>query len=291
MTRSRTLIVGLVVLLAVGVGAYVAYDQVLSGDSTPPLALPSSSPVAVASADPTRRGERERGSGDERGARAASFDGDVAGTWTVAAGSQAGYRVTEQLASLPAASEAIGRTDQVTGQIVVTSDGTTTTVDSGSLTVDTTTITSDESRRDNRMRSEGLQTDEFPTATFTLTQPVEVPGRRARRDGDGHHPRRRPDPARRHEVGRDPGPGASGRWPDPGPGLDHVPAVGLRHRGAEHRRLHPLDRRRGHARVRRPVRPGLTAQLGGTPPVRRFATNAAAWARRSRFSLARMLLT
>ena len=25
------------------------------------------------------------------------------------------------------------------------------------------------------MRSEGLQTDEFPTATFTLTQPVEVP--------------------------------------------------------------------------------------------------------------------
>ena len=25
------------------------------------------------------------------------------------------------------------------------------------------------------MRSEGLQTDQFPTATFTLTQPVDVP--------------------------------------------------------------------------------------------------------------------
>ena len=25
------------------------------------------------------------------------------------------------------------------------------------------------------MRNEGLQTDEFPTATFTLTQPVDVP--------------------------------------------------------------------------------------------------------------------
>ena len=43
------------------------------------------------------------------------------------------------------------------------------------MTVDTTTITSDESRRDNRLRSEGLQTDQFPTATFVVTQPIDVP--------------------------------------------------------------------------------------------------------------------
>ena len=42
-------------------------------------------------------------------------------------------------------------------------------------TVDTTTIESDESRRDNRLRNEGLQTDQFPTATFRITEPVEVP--------------------------------------------------------------------------------------------------------------------
>jgi polyisoprenoid-binding protein YceI len=29
--------------------------------------------------------------------------------------------------------------------------------------------------RDNRLRNEGLQTDSFPTATFTLTAPVAVP--------------------------------------------------------------------------------------------------------------------
>jgi polyisoprenoid-binding protein YceI len=172
MTRSRSLIVALVVLVAIGIGAYVAYDQVLAGDATPPLALPSSSPVAVASADPSASASADP---DASEAPTASLDGDVAGTWTVAAGSQAGYRVTEQLASLPAASEAIGRTDQVSGTIEVTSDGTTTTLESGSLTVDTTSITSDESRRDNRLRSEGLETDEFPTATFTLTQPVEIP--------------------------------------------------------------------------------------------------------------------
>jgi polyisoprenoid-binding protein YceI len=45
----------------------------------------------------------------------------------------------------------------------------------GSITVDTTTIVSDEGRRDDRMRSEGLQTDTYPTATFTLTEPVDVP--------------------------------------------------------------------------------------------------------------------
>ncbi len=43
------------------------------------------------------------------------------------------------------------------------------------IDVDTTTIASDRSQRDNRMRNEGLQTDSFPTASFTLTTPVDVP--------------------------------------------------------------------------------------------------------------------
>ena len=97
---------------------------------------------------------------------AASFDGDVAGTWTVTTGSQAGYRVREQLASLPAESDAIGRTDQVSGTITVTSDGTTTTVTEATLTVDTTSITSDEDRRDNRMRQIGRATCGVPEGTF-----------------------------------------------------------------------------------------------------------------------------
>ncbi len=43
------------------------------------------------------------------------------------------------------------------------------------IQVDTTTIASDRSQRDNRLRTEGLQTDTFKTATFTLTSPVDVP--------------------------------------------------------------------------------------------------------------------
>ncbi len=45
----------------------------------------------------------------------------------------------------------------------------------GEIVVDTTTIASDENRRDDRLRREGLETDAFPTATFTITQPIDVP--------------------------------------------------------------------------------------------------------------------
>lgn len=173
MPRSRLLLAGAAALLVAIIGAYVAYDQVLSGDSVAPLALPSSSPALAAepSASADATADPSGASADPGG----SSDGDVAGTWTVAANSVAGYRVRERLASLSAESDAVGRTSDVTGSMTVESDGTTTRLTGGTLTVDTTTIMSDEDRRDNRLRTEGLQTDSFPTASFTITGPVEIP--------------------------------------------------------------------------------------------------------------------
>ena len=182
MPRSRVITALVVIVIAVAVGGFLVYDNVLRGDSTAALSLPSaapsqatssatSTPAADASADPsTAAGSSAPSTGPGSGST-----GDVAGTWNIAAGSLAGYRVREQLANLPAESDAVGRTDQVTGSIALESSGGTTTLTEGSIKVDTTTITSDESRRDNRLRSEGLQTDQYPTATFTLTQPVEIP--------------------------------------------------------------------------------------------------------------------
>ena len=168
MTPPRLLLAGVLVLVVV-VGGYVAYDQVLSGDSVAPLTLPSTSPEAAASsAAPS----------DASGASAeptTSTSGDIAGTWVVAGDSQAGYRVRERLASLAAESDAVGRTSDVTGSITLERSGSTTTLTAGTLTVDTTTIVSDEDRRDNRLRTEGLQTDTYQTASFTLTGPVEIP--------------------------------------------------------------------------------------------------------------------
>lgn len=171
MTRSRSRSVAAVAGLLVAVGALVLYDQVLRGDNAAPLALPTASAAPGDSASPATS-PQPAASSDPAPTAAG---GDVAGTWTVGSDSQAGYRVREELAGIGAESDAVGRTDQVTGSITLETNGAAVTLTAGDLTVDTTSITSDESRRDNRLRTDGMQTDMFPTATFTLTQPVDIP--------------------------------------------------------------------------------------------------------------------
>lgn len=104
---------------------------------------------------------------------------EIAGTWVVdnqsgefdfenATGSFAGYRVTEELASI-GNSEAVGRTGEVAGEMTITG----TTLDSTEITVNLVDLQSDKPRRDNRVQ-EALGTSEFPNATFELTEPVEL---------------------------------------------------------------------------------------------------------------------
>ena len=174
MTRPRIIAVVVALLLVGGIGAYVAYDQVLRGDTAPPLAFPSSSPAASSAADPTAEASTVA-SADPAATAATGPAGDVAGTWTVTTGTEAGYRVRERLANLDAESDAVGRTTDVTGSIVLAVDGGTTTLSEGSIEVNTTTIRSDKNQRDNRLRTQGLETDSYPSATFTLTEPVEIP--------------------------------------------------------------------------------------------------------------------
>jgi polyisoprenoid-binding protein YceI len=99
------------------------------------------------------------------------------GTWNVAQGSVAGYRVKEKLASLPAQSDAVARTESVTGTVAVRRDGSRLVADGVDVTVDVSTLKSDpaEAKRDNKIRTTGLETDQFPTATFTSTAPVTLP--------------------------------------------------------------------------------------------------------------------
>ena len=99
----------------------------------------------------------------------------LGGTWNVAPGSAAGYRVLEKLADLPAQSDAVGRTESVTGSVTVRTSGSQLVADAVDVEVDVSSLKSDENRRDNRIRTSGLETDEFPTATFTSTEPVMLP--------------------------------------------------------------------------------------------------------------------
>src|SRR5262245_10219278 len=78
-----------------------------------------------------------------------------------------GYRVNEQLAGV-GAKTAYGRTPDVTGTMTV--DGTK--VTAAEFSADLTTLQSDDSRRDGQLRNQGIQTGQFPTATFKLTTPI-----------------------------------------------------------------------------------------------------------------------
>ncbi len=174
MTRNRT-ILALVAVLALAAGGYLAYDNVLRGDAVAPLALPSASSGVAAATDAPSTDPAASTAPAASAATEPGTETGIAGSWTVVEGSEAGYRVREQLASLPAESDAVGRTGDVSGSITLVAAGDGAQLTEGSLTVDTTTIASDEDRRDNRIREEGLQTDAFPTATFTVTAPIDIP--------------------------------------------------------------------------------------------------------------------
>jgi polyisoprenoid-binding protein YceI len=88
--------------------------------------------------------------------------------WTATDQSQVGYRVKEVLFGVD--TEGVGRTNQVTGTLTI--EGTT--VTTTDFSVDVASITSDEGRRDGQFRGRIMSADEFPTATFTLTEPIEL---------------------------------------------------------------------------------------------------------------------
>ncbi len=165
--RPALLALVVIALLAVGGGA-VAWAVFLRGDEVAPLSLPSAGAAAsgpVASLPPA----------SGAGLDAASLPG----TWSIAADSVVGYRVRERLASLSADSDAVGRTNEITGSVTIVSSGGGLSMTAAAFNVDMTTLASDRQMRDNRLRNDGIQTDSFPTSTFTLTSPVAVPAEAA----------------------------------------------------------------------------------------------------------------
>jgi polyisoprenoid-binding protein YceI len=125
-----------------------------------------------------------------KGSTAAVPTGDLAGTWTVADGSVAGYRVREKLAQLPAPSDAVGRTGAITGQVTIADQGGAYEAGSADFTVDVSQLRSDQDKRDNKIRSLGLETGKYPQATFAAAGPIAIPddavkGKAVRVQADG----------------------------------------------------------------------------------------------------------
>ena len=181
--RGPLLAIAAIVILAVaGIGLWYLFFRpagpapVSLGTATP-TEVASATAVAEASVDPSADPSAADPSAADPSAGGAATGG-IAGTWAVDpsvgsfddfSGSFVGYRVREELASV-GATEAVGRTPDVTGSLTV--DGTT--ITAAEFMADLTTLQSDEGNRDRQLGRQGLETGTFPTATFTLTQPIEL---------------------------------------------------------------------------------------------------------------------
>ena len=169
---AKLVIVGVVVLVLALGGGYLLFVNRTS-DSPPPAAL---DPAPTTS------------SGDATGSSQADGAATPDGTWQVSddGSSFVGYRVTEQLTFLSSPNEAVGRSTAVTGSMEVAGD----TVEAVRIEADLTQLTSDEDRRDNAIRQRGLESEQYPTATLELAEPIQLDstpaqGQEVRGEGTG----------------------------------------------------------------------------------------------------------
>src|SRR5256714_8837875 len=124
------------------------------GPATPSIETPTLAPIAAASAT----------SATPSGA-----------AWTITDKSKATIRVREQLVGVSLPSDAVLTATGAKGSFTLNSDGT---FASGSkITIDLTTLSSDESARDSFIKRDTLQVNQFPTAEFvpTKTSGLAVP--------------------------------------------------------------------------------------------------------------------
>ena len=106
----------------------------------------------------------------------------VLGTWSVGQSptgepSAAGYRVSERFAGGAVDVDGVGRSEAVVGEMVITQTEDGMAVTATTVTVDTRKLKSDKAQRDAKLRTQGLETDRFPEATFTLTEPIPLSDR------------------------------------------------------------------------------------------------------------------
>jgi polyisoprenoid-binding protein YceI len=88
--------------------------------------------------------------------------------------SEARFRVREQLANVSLPNDAIGKTRDFTGTMVIKPDGTIVSPES-KFVVNIGTLATDRSQRDNFIKRNVLQTDQYPTAVFGPTQATGLP--------------------------------------------------------------------------------------------------------------------
>ena len=130
----------------------------------------SSECVAATTTDSSTPADTAANSTEPAGGTAAATDGGegLDGEWSATADSEFGYRVPEILAGVE--TEAVGRGNEIAGTFTVSGSE----VTDACFVVQVASITSDQSMRDGQFNSRIMETATFPTATFVLTEPIEL---------------------------------------------------------------------------------------------------------------------
>lgn len=116
---------------------------------------------------------------DSKSIAADESTNDVDGVWSLdsdagefdfetATGSFVGFRIVEELVGVGAA-EAVGRTGDIEGELTIADSQ----LESVEVLVNVDTFRSNDSRRDSHI-AEALLPDQFPVATFRLTESIEL---------------------------------------------------------------------------------------------------------------------
>lgn len=164
MKKSQKILIGVGAgVIALGVAAAIAGPMIYRDVIAAPAA-DTPSLTASESTESTGSSATDDTSTDTLDATA------LAGAWSVSDGSEAGYRVDEVLNGTDVT--VTGRTDDVTGTFTIGDTGLT--LDAAELTVDVASIATDSDNRDEYFRSQAMNVSEYPTATFTLTEPVTL---------------------------------------------------------------------------------------------------------------------
>lgn len=164
-------------LASLAVGALlVAAVTACGGSAASPTAAPPTSAPAATAVPPAATATAAPAAASDAGAptTAPASSGDVQTIKLVIVPdkSEARYRVREQLAGVSLPSDAIGKTNAITGQIVGKTDGTILS-DQSEFVVDVRTLTSDQAMRDGFIQRSTLQSSQYPTVKFV---PTSAPG-------------------------------------------------------------------------------------------------------------------
>jgi polyisoprenoid-binding protein YceI len=143
----NSIVLGTVVVIFLALAGPFIYIHFIEGPPPAKLALPTASATKTPAASSTT---------------------SLNGTWNIAKGSVVGYRVSEVL--LGQNSTAVGRTSKVWGSLVVGG----TAITKATFTVNMASVVSDQSQRNAQFDGRIMDVSRYPTATFTLTTPIEL---------------------------------------------------------------------------------------------------------------------